>query len=66
MNRKTEGTVSYLPGQVQNVTPMIKVSGQWLKEYGFMVGDKIDVLTEDGKVIIQRRGNDQERTDNKV
>ncbi len=33
-------------------TPTIMLKGQWLKEWGFEIGDKVDVKCEDGKLII--------------
>ena len=50
--RKSFGTVSYTPGKMDNSTPSIKVSGNWLKEQGFMVGDKLNILVKDGELRI--------------
>ena len=61
--RKSLGTVSYTPGKMDSSTPTIKVSGNWLKEQGFMVGDKLNITTTEGEIRIWKekevKGNDK-------
>lgn len=34
--------------------PFIRLSGKWLKEYGFEIGDKFNLVYENGKLILTR------------
>ena len=36
-------------------TPSIVLKGQWLEQYGFFVGTKVDVQCSEGKLIIKPR-----------
>lgn len=45
-------TVSEMSGYRYKPTPAIRITGQWLKEVGFNIGDKILVKCENGKLII--------------
>lgn len=39
-------------GHKYKPTPTITLKGQWLKELGFDIGDKICVKCDDGKIVI--------------
>ena len=45
-------TVSEMSGYRYKPTPAIRLSGQWLKEIGFNIGDPVLVKCENGKLII--------------
>lgn len=45
-------TVSEISGYRYRATPAIRLSGQWLKNLGFDIGDKILVKCENGRLII--------------
>ena len=36
-------------------TPSIVLKGQWLEQYGFPIGTKVDVRCLEGKLIIEPR-----------
>ena len=40
-------------------TPTIIMKGQWLEEFGFKVGEKIEVQCEDGRLIITKAANEK-------
>lgn len=35
--------------------PTIRLKGNWLKEIGFEVGDKIEVECEEGRLVIRKK-----------
>lgn len=39
-------------------TPTIIMKGQWLEQFGFSAGEKIEVLCEDGKLTITKAVNE--------
>lgn len=47
-------TVIEQSGSHYNPTPTIMLKGQWLKAWGFGIGDKVEVKCEEGKLIISR------------
>ncbi len=47
-----ELTVTDQSGYHYKSTPTIMLKGQWLKEWGFEIGDKVGVKCEEGKLII--------------
>lgn len=40
------------PGYNRKPAPEIKLSGQWLREVGFEIGDPVRVECEDGKLVV--------------
>ena len=40
-------------------TPTIIMKGQWLEEFGFKVGEKIEVQCEEGKLIVTKAVNEE-------
>ncbi len=42
-------------------TPTIIMKGQWLEQFGFAVGDKIEVCCEDGKLTITKADTERSR-----
>ena len=39
-------------------TPTIIMKGQWLEQFGFVAGEKIEVQCEDGKLTITKPDNE--------
>ena len=39
----------------KNKVPTIRLKGNWLKEIGFDVGDKIEVECEEGRLVIRKK-----------
>jgi len=37
--------------------PMIRFSGYWLKEAGFTYQDKLEIIVNDGQIVINNLGN---------
>ena len=50
---KREITISYKPGNISE-TPMIRISNNYLKKYGFNVGDKIEIEYKLNELIIKK------------
>ena len=50
-------TVGYMMGKQD--TPFIRLSGKWLKEQGFNVGDKLKYISSKNMIILVRM-NDNE------
>lgn len=47
-------TVGYVPnGGKAQPSPQIKISGKWLEELGFKIGQPVTVTTEQGRVVIE-------------
>lgn len=44
----------YTIGYIQSNTPCIKITGQWLKNLGFNIGDKLDFSLENGKIVLSK------------
>ena len=42
---------SWLYARAKRV-PQLRLSGEWLRQAGFAEGDRVNVLTENGKLII--------------
>ena len=40
-------------GMPANGIPMLKISGKWLKEYGFNAGDLVNITVREELLIIQ-------------
>jgi len=36
----------------ERVVPFVRLSGQWLEDLGFEVGEKVRVATEPGRLVI--------------
>ncbi len=47
-------TVIEQTGPHYKSTPTIMLKGQWLKDWGFEIGDKIEVKCEYGKLIVKK------------
>ncbi len=47
-------TVIEQAGAQYKPIPTIMLKGQWLKVWGFEIGDKVEVKCEDGKLVIMR------------
>lgn len=41
-------------GYRYKATPTITLKGQWLKEFGFEIGDYVSVSCEDGRLVIMQ------------
>ncbi|MGE7775974.1 SymE family type I addiction module toxin [Chitinophaga sp. NPDC101104] len=48
-------TVTRKPSE--KIVPLINVSGKWLEKAGFNVGDIVELLVTQGKIIIRRTAN---------
>lgn len=48
---KREQTVSYAPGATAT-KPMIRIANRFLEEYGFTVGDRVEINYADGLITI--------------
>jgi len=57
---KRELKVYEAPGQSSRYRPCIRLQGQWLKNLGFNIGDKITVKEEVGRLIIELTEKDRE------
>lgn len=53
-NKSRKLTVYGATGRAYQDTPQIRLQGQWLEAIGFSVGDKIQVVCEEKKIIIIR------------
>lgn len=51
-NKKRSYTISYLPSNYE--TPYIKITGKWLIERGFNIGDKIELLETKNMLILTK------------
>jgi len=50
----------YTIGYIQSPnTPCIKITGQWLKNLGFNIGDKLAFSLENGKIVLSKLSNIQ-------
>jgi len=55
MKPKSELTISYKPeGEVVN-TPMIRITNKKIKEVGFSIGEKVNIIYEPGKITIKKK-----------
>ena len=46
-------TISYAPGRDNACTPMIRLQGKWLLDYGFVCGDKVRVVVGSEQITIK-------------
>jgi len=49
-------TITYKPGERREQTPCIRIANKLLKEYGFAVGDKVEVVYQKNKLTINKTG----------
>jgi|APFre7841882654_1041346.scaffolds.fasta_scaffold21219_3 hypothetical protein len=52
--RKAELKVYGFP-EHEGYVPSIRVTGKWLVEVGFGLGDKVNLSAKNGKIVIERR-----------
>lgn len=58
MKRKTRKlTVYKTTGTRYQHIPQIKIQGDWLKEAGFLIGDRIQIKCQKNKLIISKQGD---------
>lgn len=56
-------TVGYMMGKED--TPFIRLSGNWLKNQGFNVGDKLKYISSKNMIILVKMPNDKTPEDKK-
>lgn len=56
-------TVGYMMGKED--TPFIRLSGNWLKDQGFNVGDKLKYISSKNMIILVKMPNDKTPEDKK-
>ena len=52
MAKKRSIKVISQSGHNYKATPTIVLKGQWLKEFGFDIGDYVSITCENGKLVI--------------
>ena len=50
-------TIGYVPGDGKHY-PLIRLQGKWLEEMGFRVGDRVVVVTDEGRIVITQTKKD--------
>ena len=41
-------------GQKRRITPILKMTGEWLIELGFEIGDRFQVITSENEIILRK------------
>ena len=62
-------TVGYLPQSNTDNTPYVRLSGQWLKEFGIDVGDKLELVKGKNMICLMKipgRIIEKERKDKEI
>ncbi len=49
-------TITYKPGDRRAQTPCIRIANKLLKKYGFVIGDKVEVVYQKNKLTINKTG----------
>ena len=52
-------TVSSITGYKNKDVPALRINGMWLEDLGFHTGDKVNILCEDGKLVIEKSEDKQ-------
>ena len=48
-------TLGIVPsGQKRKITPILKMTGDWLLEVGFKIGDRFQVITNENEIILRK------------
>ena len=48
-------TLNVVPsGQKKKITPILKMTGEWLLEGGFEIGDQFQVITNNNEIILRQ------------
>lgn len=59
MKPKNEITILYKPGEEYfyhtHSTPIIRISNKKIKEVGFFIGEKVDIVYNQGEIIIRKK-----------
>lgn len=56
---KKQLTIYYHYTQSNKEVPLIRLQGQWLREFGFNIGEKIEVTLEENKLVINKCAKQQ-------
>ena len=67
--QKKSFTVGYLPQSKSENTPYIRISGNWLKEFGIDVGDKLELVKGKNMLVLTKvpsRITEQERKNKEI
>jgi hypothetical protein len=52
-------TVGRRPGYPDDTMPEMRISGKWLNKIGFSIGDHVELVLEEKRIIIRPTSEDQ-------
>ncbi len=54
-NMKRKITISYKPGSISEI-PMLRITNNYLRKYGFNIGDEVKIEYKQNELIIKKVG----------